>query len=163
MLFSKLGLEGRTTRFCPIFIISLTIIFGMLSIAITAQEGSEMMKPIVIAVIGGLAISIILTLVVVPVIYSLAEVYKTKQWRPNFNPSVNLSAGKLFIEKKQKGGIEMLMELTGGLIKFALIKTAVLTAVCLVSAMVILAMAVCGIGKLARGCYNFLRTKIAEK
>jgi len=37
------------------------------------QEGSEMMQPIAIAIIGGLLTAIVLTLVLIPVIYSVME------------------------------------------------------------------------------------------
>jgi len=66
-------IEGGTTRLRPILITSLTTIFGMLPMALTQQEGSEMTKPMAIAVIGGLLVSTILTLIVIPVIYNLVE------------------------------------------------------------------------------------------
>ncbi|HHE76402.1 MAG TPA: efflux RND transporter permease subunit [Candidatus Parcubacteria bacterium] len=71
-VFSAL-IEGGTTRLRPILITSLTTIFGMLPMALAQQEGSEMMRPMAIAVIGGLLASTILTLVVIPVIYSVME------------------------------------------------------------------------------------------
>ena len=66
-------IEGASTRLRPILITSLTTIFGMLPLALTSQEGSEMMKPMAITVIGGLLVSMILTLIVIPVIYALFE------------------------------------------------------------------------------------------
>ena len=69
-------IEGGTTRLRPILITSLTTVFGMLPMAIATSEGSEMMRPMAVAVIGGLAISTVLTLVVIPVIYSLVEEQK---------------------------------------------------------------------------------------
>jgi len=71
-MFSAL-IEGGTTRLRPILITSLTTMFGMLPMALAQQEGSEMMRPMAIAVIGGLLVSTVLTLVVIPVIYSLVE------------------------------------------------------------------------------------------
>ena len=70
-------IKGGTNRLRPILITSLTTIFGMLPMAAATSEGSEMMKPMAIAVIGGLTVSTILTLIVIPVIYSLAEKRKT--------------------------------------------------------------------------------------
>lgn len=61
------------TRLRPILITSLTTILGMLPMALARQEGSEMMRPMAIAVIGGLMVSTILTLVVIPVAYSVLE------------------------------------------------------------------------------------------
>jgi len=66
-------IEGGTTRLRPILITSLTTIFGMLPMALSFQEGSEMMRPMAITVIGGLLVSMMLTLVVIPVIYGLVE------------------------------------------------------------------------------------------
>ena len=70
-------IKGGTTRLRPILITSLTTIFGMLPMAVAVEEGSEMMRPMAVAVIGGLAVSTVLTLVVIPVIYSLAEKHKS--------------------------------------------------------------------------------------
>jgi HAE1 family hydrophobic/amphiphilic exporter-1 len=50
---------------------SATTILGMLPLALSTGSGSELWKPMGIAVIGGLVFSTILTLVVVPVIYVL--------------------------------------------------------------------------------------------
>jgi len=66
-------IEGGTTRLRPILITSLTTIFGMMPMALARQEGSEMMRPMAIAVIGGLLVATALTLVVIPVIYSVVE------------------------------------------------------------------------------------------
>jgi len=60
----------------------------------------------------------------------------------------------------------MLVELIGGLFKAALIKLTnpvVLAVVCLVSVIVIMAMAILEMGKLIKGCYLFLRIKIAKR
>jgi len=45
----------------------------MLLMNLAQQEGSEMMQPIAIAIIGGLLTAIVLTLVLIPVIYSVME------------------------------------------------------------------------------------------
>jgi len=65
--------KGGITRLRPILITSITTILGMLPMALATGEGSEMMKPMAIAVIGGLLVATILTLVVIPVIYSLVD------------------------------------------------------------------------------------------
>ena len=65
--------EGGTTRLRPILITSITTMLGMLPMALARQEGSEMMRPMAIAVIGGLLVSTALTLVIIPVIYSIVE------------------------------------------------------------------------------------------
>jgi len=66
-------IEGGTTRLRPILITSLTTLFGMLPMALSQQEGSEMMRPMAITVIGGLLVSTILTLVIIPVTYNVVE------------------------------------------------------------------------------------------
>lgn len=61
---------GRS-RLRPVLMTTLTTILGMLPLAIGTGEGSEMWQPMGIAVIGGLTFSTVLTLVVVPVVYSV--------------------------------------------------------------------------------------------
>jgi HAE1 family hydrophobic/amphiphilic exporter-1 len=52
---------------------TFAMIFGMLPIALSKGEGSESRGPMAVAVIGGLITSTLLTLVVVPVIYTLFD------------------------------------------------------------------------------------------
>jgi HAE1 family hydrophobic/amphiphilic exporter-1 len=66
--------QSATIRLRPILITSLTTIFGMLPIAIGLGEGSSVIKPLGIAVSGGLTVSTLLTLFVVPAIISLVKV-----------------------------------------------------------------------------------------
>ncbi len=80
--------EGGATRLRPILITSITTILGMLPMALARQEGSEMMKPMAIAVIGGLLVSTLLTLVVIPVIYSLVEKF-SKRVYVEFGKAIN--------------------------------------------------------------------------
>jgi HAE1 family hydrophobic/amphiphilic exporter-1 len=49
------------------------MIFGMVPVALAISEGGEMRAPMAVAVIGGLITSTLLTLVVVPVVYSLLD------------------------------------------------------------------------------------------
>lgn len=53
----------------PIFMTSLTTMFGMFPLALGIGEGTEMMQPLAVAVIGGLSLSTVLTLLVVPSAY----------------------------------------------------------------------------------------------
>ena len=73
-------LRGGTTRLRPILITSLTTILGMLPMALSRQEGSEMMRPMAIAVIGGLFVSTFLTLVIIPVVYSLIDKFSRRAY-----------------------------------------------------------------------------------
>ena len=59
---------GRS-RLRPVLMTTLTTILGMVPMAISAGEGSEMWRPLGVSVIGGLAISTLLTLILVPVLY----------------------------------------------------------------------------------------------
>ena len=62
--------EGGKSRLRPVVMTSLTTILAMMPLALTQSEGAEMWEPMAVAVIGGLAFSTVVTLVLVPVIYS---------------------------------------------------------------------------------------------
>ncbi len=59
---------GRS-RLRPVLMTTLTTILGMVPMAVSSGEGSEMWRPLGVSVIGGLTISTILTLILVPVLY----------------------------------------------------------------------------------------------
>uniref|UniRef100_A0A832ML19 Efflux RND transporter permease subunit n=1 Tax=Eiseniibacteriota bacterium TaxID=2212470 RepID=A0A832ML19_UNCEI len=61
--------EAGAVRLRPILMTTSTTVFGMLPLALGLGEGSEMMRPLAIAVCGGLTVSTLLTLVVVPCAY----------------------------------------------------------------------------------------------
>ncbi len=63
---------GRT-RLRPIMMTTLAMIFGMLPLALGLGSGGEMRAPMARAVIGGLVTSTMLTLLVVPVVYTVLE------------------------------------------------------------------------------------------
>ena len=52
---------------------TLAMIFGMLPLAFALGEGAELRAPMAIAVIGGLITSTLLTLIVVPVVYTYLD------------------------------------------------------------------------------------------
>lgn len=60
-------------RLRPILMTALTTILGLLPLALGIGEGTEMNQPMGIAVIGGLITSTLLTLYIVPIIYSLMD------------------------------------------------------------------------------------------
>jgi HAE1 family hydrophobic/amphiphilic exporter-1 len=66
-------LEGGSARLRPILMTSLTTTLGLLPMAMGFGEGSEVRTPMAITVIGGLTVSTLLTLVVIPVVYSLMD------------------------------------------------------------------------------------------
>ena len=60
-------------RLRPILMTTLAMIFGMVPVALGLGAGSELRVPMGVAVIGGLLTSTVLTLVVVPVVYTLVD------------------------------------------------------------------------------------------
>lgn len=65
--------EGAKLRFRPIMMTTLTTVLGLLPMALGVGQGAEMRTPMAITVIGGLLTSTLLTLLVVPVMYSLLD------------------------------------------------------------------------------------------
>ncbi|MFI3285918.1 MAG: efflux RND transporter permease subunit [Rikenellaceae bacterium] len=72
-------IEGGKSRLRPVLMTSFTTILGMLPMAITSDAGSEMWRPMGIAVIGGLTFSTLLTLLVVPIFYSIFVNHKIRR------------------------------------------------------------------------------------
>jgi len=66
-------LTAGPVRLRPILMTTAAMVFGMLPTALKIGEGSEQRAPMAIAVIGGLITSTLLTLVVVPVVYTLVD------------------------------------------------------------------------------------------
>lgn len=66
-------LKAGPVRLRPIIMTTAAMVFGMLPTALKLGEGAETRAPMAIAVIGGLITSTLLTLVVVPVVYSLVD------------------------------------------------------------------------------------------
>jgi len=65
--------EGGITRLRPVLMTALTTIFGMLPLALKLGSGAETWMPLARAVIGGLTMATILTLVVIPALYIVFE------------------------------------------------------------------------------------------
>jgi multidrug efflux pump subunit AcrB len=64
-------LHAAQRRLRPIVMTAMAAISGMLPLAFALGSGSQMLQPLAIAVIGGLLVSIALSLVVTPVTYYL--------------------------------------------------------------------------------------------
>ena len=62
-------IDAGSVRLRPILMTTLTTLLGMVPLALALGEGTEMMQPLAIAVIGGLTVSTVLTLLVVPGTY----------------------------------------------------------------------------------------------
>src|SRR5438105_9051407 len=65
--------RAGATRLRPILMTTLATIFGMLPVALRIGRASELRAPMAIVVIGGLLVSSVLTLVVIPVVYTLFD------------------------------------------------------------------------------------------
>ena len=66
-------LSAARIRLRPIIMTTVAMIFGMIPLALALGEGSEQRAPMARAVIGGLITSTLLTLFVVPVVYTLLD------------------------------------------------------------------------------------------
>jgi len=64
-------IESGKSRLRPVLMTALTTMLGMLPMALSKGEGSEIWSPMGIAVIGGLIFSTVITMIVVPVIYAV--------------------------------------------------------------------------------------------
>lgn len=69
-LNEAIALSGQS-RLRPVLMTALTTILGMIPMAMSTSEGSEMWVPMGVVVIGGLLVSTIVTLIIVPVLYSI--------------------------------------------------------------------------------------------
>lgn len=69
MELTRAAVEAGRSRLRPILMTTLTTVFGMIPLALEIGDGSETWAPMARAVIGGLSLSTVLTLVVVPVLY----------------------------------------------------------------------------------------------
>lgn len=85
--------EAGSIRLRPIFMTAMTTILAMLPIAVGIGEGAESQAPLATVVVGGLTVSTLLTLVIVPVAYTLTDDAK------------NLFARKL--NRRRKSSIEI--------------------------------------------------------
>ena len=70
---SEAILEAARVRLRPILMTTLAMVFGMLPLALGVAEGAEQRAPMGQAVIGGVITSSLLTLVVVPVVYTFLD------------------------------------------------------------------------------------------
>jgi HAE1 family hydrophobic/amphiphilic exporter-1 len=66
-------LEAGPTRLRPILMTTLAMVGGMLPTALALTQGSETRSPMATAVIGGLLLSTALTLVVIPVVFTIVD------------------------------------------------------------------------------------------
>lgn len=89
---SEAILEACTTRLRPILMTTMTTVLGMVPMGLGLGEGSELYGGMAITVMFGMSFSTLLTLVVIPILYTMVE---------DFNNKVSEKAKKLFSFKKK--------------------------------------------------------------
>ncbi|MFT3914728.1 MAG: efflux RND transporter permease subunit [Anaeromyxobacteraceae bacterium] len=75
-------LEAGPIRLRPILMTSVAMIAGMIPVALATGDGAEIRVPMAVTVIGGLLTSTVLTLGIVPVVYSLLDGLRQRFWHP---------------------------------------------------------------------------------
>jgi len=80
-------------RMRPIIMTTMAMIFGMLPLALALNEGGEIQAPMGRAIIGGVITSTLLTLVVVPVLYSYLVRDRKPREAADPTPAAPLASG----------------------------------------------------------------------
>ena len=116
--------KGSAARLRPVIMTVLTAAFGMLPTALALEEGGEMMQSLGVIIIGGLSVSTLVTLILIPVIYVIFdnlekkfakkihkvtgkisdkyEQFKAEKIRPKFSKFMNNEIGPKAIDKDIK-------------------------------------------------------------
>lgn len=93
-------MQGNRDRLRPILMTTLALVAGMLPLALGSGPGAEERRSIAIVVIGGQSLSLLLTLIATPVVYSLLDDLKaTSRWRRFSKNTASVAQG---IRKKLK-------------------------------------------------------------
>jgi len=77
----KAVIAGGRSRLRPVLMTSITTILAMLPMILLKGSGSEMWRPMGVAVFGGLTFSTVVTLVLIPTIYTIFGLGKIKRKR----------------------------------------------------------------------------------
>lgn len=72
---------GGKSRLRPVLMTTLTTILGMLPLAIGIGEGAEIWRPMGVSIIGGLTVSTMITLILMPVVYTMFGANRLKSER----------------------------------------------------------------------------------
>lgn len=84
--------EGSAARLRPVLMTTLTTIVGMIPTALAFGDGGEMMQPLAVVIIGGLSVSTLVTLILIPTIYLIFDKLENK-----FNNRINSIMEKISI------------------------------------------------------------------
>jgi len=74
-------IEGAPTRLRPVLMTSITTIFGLVPLSLGIGEGSEVLIPLGVAVIGGMLLATLLTLFVIPSVYLIFNPERQKSMK----------------------------------------------------------------------------------
>ncbi len=75
-------IRGAVTRLRPVLLTALTTILGMLPMAVAGGSGAEFRSPMAVAVVGGLIATTLLTLFIIPIVYSIFNRVSFKDYAP---------------------------------------------------------------------------------
>ena len=95
---------GTKERIRPIMLTATTDIFGFLPMAFSTSAGAEVQQPLATVVIGGMLTATLLTLVVLPVLYTLVERRREKKEQNNLGSSNTRSLATILIIGLMLGG-----------------------------------------------------------
>ncbi|MBJ6977922.1 efflux RND transporter permease subunit [Luteimonas sp. MC1782] len=96
--------EGARSRLRPIVMTTLSTLFGFMPLALAFGEGAEVRSPMAITVIGGLLVSTLLTLLVIPVVYDLLD-RRGDAWYLERGRRARIAAGNDTDADRESGGL----------------------------------------------------------
>ena len=88
MSIRRAVINGGHSRLRPVLMTSMTTILGMVPMAVGTGVGSEMWRPMGIAVIGGLAMSTLMTLLFVPTMYTIFALTGIRRTRKKLHENI---------------------------------------------------------------------------
>jgi len=77
-------IESCKVRLRPILMTSLATLLGLIPLALGIEAGSEQYAPLARAIIGGLAVSVVMTVFLVPAVYLI--IHRRKNGQQNSDP-----------------------------------------------------------------------------